>query len=98
LDGLAFSNGTKNRVLIMEVKSHLREEVIKQIERHAERFPEVWPEHKNKMLNFLVAFVDGDAVKTLRQCVSRYIENALLCQAGYGDTSREIDYLMSNRR
>ena len=43
-------------------------------------------------------FVNGDAVKILRQCVSRYIENALLCQAGYGDTAREIDYLISNRR
>ncbi len=43
-------------------------------------------------------FVDGDHVKTLRQQVSRYIERALLTQAGYGDTSREIDYLMSKRR
>ena len=39
-------------------------------------------------------FVDGDAVKSLRQRVSRYIESALLTQAGYGDTTREIDYLM----
>ncbi|MEI8363071.1 MAG: helicase-related protein [Betaproteobacteria bacterium] len=43
-------------------------------------------------------FVDGAEVKALRQQVSRYIENALLTQAGYGDTSREIDYLMTNRR
>ena len=39
-------------------------------------------------------FVDGDEVKLLRQRVSHYIENALLTQAGYGDTTREIDYLM----
>lgn len=43
-------------------------------------------------------FVDGDIVKILRQQVSRYIERALLTQAGYGDTSREIDYLMTKRR
>ena len=43
-------------------------------------------------------FVDGAEVKALRQQLSRYIENALLTQAGYGDTSREIDYLMTNRR
>ncbi len=43
-------------------------------------------------------FVEGDIVKTLRQQVSRYIERALLTQAGYGDTSREIDYLMTKRR
>ena len=43
-------------------------------------------------------FVEGEHVRTLRQRVSRYIESALLTQAGYGDTSREIDYLMTNRR
>jgi len=42
-------------------------------------------------------FVNGDKVRTLRQQVSRYIERALLTQAGYGDTSREIDYLMTRR-
>ena len=39
-------------------------------------------------------FADGNEVKTLRQRVGRYIENALLTQAGYGHTTREIDYLM----
>ncbi|MES2180907.1 MAG: helicase-related protein [Pseudomonadota bacterium] len=43
-------------------------------------------------------FVDGDAVKSLRQRVSRYIESALLTQSGYGDTSREIDGLMTRKR
>jgi ATP-dependent RNA helicase SUPV3L1/SUV3 len=43
-------------------------------------------------------FVDGAKVKALRLQVSSYIESALLTQAGYGDTSREIDYLMTNRR
>ena len=43
-------------------------------------------------------FVDGDDVKYLRQRVSRYIESALLTQSGYGDTSREIDYLMTRKR
>ena len=43
-------------------------------------------------------FVDGNNVRALRQQVSRYIERALLTQAGYGETSREIDYLMTKRR
>ncbi|MEO6119040.1 MAG: SUV3 C-terminal domain-containing protein, partial [Methylotenera sp.] len=47
---------------------------------------------------FPAIFVEGDEVRALRQRVSRYIENALLTQAGYGDTSREIDYLMMRRR
>jgi ATP-dependent RNA helicase SUPV3L1/SUV3 len=48
---------------------------------------------------FSQIFVDGAEVKAMRQRVSRYIESALLTQAGYGDTAREVDYLMtSNRR
>lgn len=43
-------------------------------------------------------FMDGNQVTALRQQVSRYIERALLTQAGYGDTSRDIDYLMTRRR
>lgn len=43
-------------------------------------------------------FTDNDKVVALRQRVSRYIENALLTQAGYGDTAREQDYLMTKRR
>lgn len=43
-------------------------------------------------------FIDGDKIKTLRQRVSRYIERALLTQAGFGDTSREIDYFMTKRK
>lgn len=43
-------------------------------------------------------FVDGDELKSLRQRVSRYIESALLTQSGYGDTSREIDGLMTRKR
>ncbi|MDP1659967.1 MAG: SUV3 C-terminal domain-containing protein [Methylotenera sp.] len=43
-------------------------------------------------------FVDGEKVQTLRQHVSRYIEYALLTQAGYGDTTREIDYFMTKRK
>jgi ATP-dependent RNA helicase SUPV3L1/SUV3 len=43
-------------------------------------------------------FIDGEQVKTLRQRVSRYIESALLTQAGFGDTTRETDYLMTKRK
>ena len=43
-------------------------------------------------------FVDKDKVAELRQRISRYIENALLTQAGYGDTAREVDYLKTKRK
>lgn len=43
-------------------------------------------------------FIDGESVSKLRHEVSRYIERALLKQAGYGNTSREIDLLMTGGR
>ncbi|MEZ0232219.1 MAG: helicase-related protein [Methylophilaceae bacterium] len=41
---------------------------------------------------FPQTFIEGDLVPALRNKVSRYIEQALLVQAGYGETSREIFY------
>jgi len=43
-------------------------------------------------------FVDGDEVSVLRKRANHYIERVLLIQSGYGDTTREIDYLTKNRR
>lgn len=41
---------------------------------------------------FPATFYQGDAVPTMRSQVSRYIEQALLTQAGFGDTSKELLY------
>ncbi|MBC7786404.1 MAG: helicase [Methylophilaceae bacterium] len=38
-------------------------------------------------------FVEAELVGHYRKSVSRYIERALLSQAGYGDTLRELDFL-----
>lgn len=43
-------------------------------------------------------FVEGQQVPELRRKISRYIARALLTQSGYGDTSREIDYIATKRR
>ena len=43
-------------------------------------------------------FTEGQQVPDLRSRISRYISRALLTQAGYGDTSREIDYIGKKRR
>lgn len=40
---------------------------------------------------FPAIFVEQDAVSMIRTQVSRYIERSLLTQAGYGETSRELD-------
>ncbi|HOY69367.1 MAG TPA: helicase-related protein [Methylotenera sp.] len=37
-------------------------------------------------------FIDSCQVSALRQQVARYIEGALLTQAGYGEISREVDF------
>ena len=42
---------------------------------------------------FPKVFVDADNVTNLRRAISRYIEDSLLIQAGYGATSRESDLL-----
>lgn len=41
---------------------------------------------------FPEVFYQGEQVPELRSCVSRYIEQALLTQAGFGDTSKELLY------
>lgn len=43
-------------------------------------------------------FVDSQKMAEFRSEVSRYIERALLTQAGYGNTSRDIDMIVTRRR
>ena len=47
---------------------------------------------------FSQIFIDSAEVKAMRIDVSAYIQNALLTQAGYGQTARETDYLQLNKR
>ena len=42
-------------------------------------------------------FVYAESISDYRKTVSRYIERALLTQAGYGDTLRELDFLQRRR-
>lgn len=46
---------------------------------------------------FPSVFIDTELVSDYRKSVSRYIERALLSQAGYGDTLRELDFLKKRR-
>ena len=41
---------------------------------------------------FPQTFYQGHLVPTFRSRVSRYIEQALLTQAGFGDTTKELMY------
>ena len=58
LDVLAYSNEEIKTVFIVEVKSRLKEEHLKEILRDLERFPRFFPEHKDKALYGIIAAVD----------------------------------------
>lgn len=59
LDVLAYSNGGKDEVYVVEVKSHLRDDGLQQMLRILEQFPEFFPEHRDKKLYGILATVDA---------------------------------------
>ncbi|MFO1423339.1 MAG: DUF3782 domain-containing protein [Candidatus Competibacteraceae bacterium] len=58
IDVLAYANGTVNAAYVVEVKSHLREKDIEQLLNILQRFPDWFPEHRNKALYGILAGVD----------------------------------------
>ncbi len=61
IDVLAFSNSRHNAVFVVEIKSRLREEGITQLGRILERFPDFFPEHRDKELFAMLAVVECEA-------------------------------------
>ncbi|MFN9176006.1 MAG: DUF3782 domain-containing protein [Synechocystis sp.] len=61
IDVLAYANGDINTAYIVEVKSHVREEAIAQLQNLVERFRFFFPEHHNKTLYGIIAGVDLSA-------------------------------------
>jgi len=59
LDVLAYSNTDVNKVFVVEVKSHLREEGLEQILQVLRVFFDFFPEHKGKTLHGILASVDA---------------------------------------
>ncbi|MDZ7880172.1 MAG: hypothetical protein U5L45_21015 [Saprospiraceae bacterium] len=57
LDGFGYANGSKNVAVVVEVKSHLRDDSIEQIENTLENFPKFFPEHADKKLYSLIVCV-----------------------------------------
>jgi len=57
VDVLAYSNTDRNEAIVVEVKSHLREEGLEQILRILRDFPEFYPEHREKKLYGILAAV-----------------------------------------
>lgn len=58
IDVLAYANSNINKVYLVEVKSHLREEGIIQLQTIMKNFRRFFPEHKNKKLFGILAAVD----------------------------------------
>lgn len=58
IDILAYANSSVNEVYVVEVKSHLREEAITQLQTIMNNFRRFFPEHNNKKLFGILAAVD----------------------------------------
>ena len=61
---LAYANSAINEACVVEVKSHLREEGISQLNDIMTNFRMLFPEHKDKKLYVIIAAVDNsEAIK-----------------------------------
>ena len=58
IDVLSYANSDINEVYIVEVKSHLREEGIKQLVNTIHKFRSFFPEHKDKKVYGILAAVE----------------------------------------
>lgn len=57
IDAFGYENSTLNTAVVVEIKSHLKEDAIEQIEETMKNFPKFFPDHANKKLFGLIACV-----------------------------------------
>jgi hypothetical protein len=79
IDVLAYANSTTNQVYIVEVKSHLREEGIRQLQTIMKNFRKFFPAHKDKKLFGILAAVD----------MSNQLKNKILSLGFYAASIKE---------
>ena len=66
MDAFGYENSNINTAVIVEIKSHLREEAVEQIERIMEDFPKFFPDHAEKKLYGILACVHApDSIKNI---------------------------------
>ncbi|MDD2724586.1 MAG: DUF3782 domain-containing protein [Methylovulum sp.] len=64
IDVLAYANSQINEAYVVEVKSHLRDEAITQLQNLLSKFKQLFPEHQDKKIYGIIAAVDmSDAIK-----------------------------------
>jgi len=59
IDVLGYSNGENNKVVVVEIKSHLRLRDIEQVLKILEEFRNFFPEYADKQLYGMIAVVDA---------------------------------------
>ncbi|MDZ7877201.1 MAG: DUF3782 domain-containing protein [Saprospiraceae bacterium] len=66
MDAFGYENSTVNTAVIVEIKSHLKDSAIEQLEEIMANFPKFFPEHADKKLHGIIACVHApDSIKNL---------------------------------
>ena len=66
IDAFGYENSTINTAIIVEIKSHLKESAIEQLEETMANFPKFFPDHAGKKLYGMIACVHApDSVKNI---------------------------------
>ncbi len=74
IDVLAYANGDINAAVVVEVKSHPRQEAITQLKTTLRRFRDFFPEHQGKQLYGILAAVDwSNTVKAQAMAEGLYV-------------------------
>lgn len=69
LDYFGYENSNINRAVIVEVKSHFRHRDIEKVQKMVTQFKEFFPEHADKDLYMVVAYVDYEDADVLEQAL-----------------------------